>query len=342
MGHSVALNFADGKTFFISVHNDELLLNAAIRQGITLPLDCREGVCGTCQGQCETGMYEQEYVDEDALSTRDLAERKILACQTRVKSDAAFYFDHNSEICNAGDTLKIATTVTAIELVSKTTAILHVDASDHKQPLHFLPGQYARLQIPHSEDWRSYSFANRPNADNQLQFLIRLLPNGVMSNYLREACQIGDTILMEAPLGSFYLREVERPLVFIAGGTGLSAFLGMLDNLAEHSNSSTIQLFYGVNSAADLCEQARLEAYKQRIPNFNYHPIVTTSSEHWTGKTGYIQEHLNKDQLAEQAFDMYMCGPPPMIEAVKSWLDDQSLQNYRIYSEKFLQSNGRN
>lgn len=342
MGHSVALNFADGKTFFISVHNDELLLNAAIRQGITLPLDCREGVCGTCQGQCETGMYEQEYVDEDALSARDLAERKILACQTRVKSDAAFYFDHNSEICNAGDTLKIVTTVTAIELVSETTAILHVDASDHKQPLHFLPGQYARLQIPHSEDWRSYSFANRPNADNQLQFLIRLLPNGVMSNYLREACQVGDTILMEAPLGSFYLREVERPLVFIAGGTGLSAFLGMLDNLAEHSNSSAIQLFYGVNSAADLCEQARLEAYKQRIPNFNYHPIVTTSSEHWTGKTGYIQEHLNKDQLAEQAFDMYMCGPPPMIEAVKSWLDDQSLQNYRIYSEKFLQSNGRN
>lgn len=342
MGHSVALNFADGKTFFISVHNDELLLNAAIRQGITLPLDCREGVCGTCQGQCETGMYEQEYVDEDALSARDLAERKILACQTRVKSDAAFYFDHNSEICNAGDTLKIATTVTAIELVSETTAILHVDASDHKQPLHFLPGQYARLQIPHSEDWRSYSFANRPNADNQLQFLIRLLPNGVMSNYLREACQIGDTILMEAPLGSFYLREVERPLVFIAGGTGLSAFLGMLDNVAEHSNSSEIQLFYGVNSAADLCEQARLEAYKQRIPNFNYHPIVTTSSEYWTGKTGYIQEHLNKDQLAEQAFDMYLCGPPPMIEAVKSWLDDQSLQNYRIYSEKFLQSNGRN
>ncbi|MDC4173557.1 2Fe-2S iron-sulfur cluster binding domain-containing protein, partial [Acinetobacter baumannii] len=99
MGHSVALNFADGKTFFISVNNDELLLDAAVRQGINLPLDCREGVCGTCQGQCETGIYEQEYVDEDALSERDLAERKMLACQTRVKSDAAFYFDHDSAIC---------------------------------------------------------------------------------------------------------------------------------------------------------------------------------------------------------------------------------------------------
>lgn len=339
MTHSVALNFADGKTFFISVHHDELLLNAAIRQGIRLPLDCREGVCGTCQGQCETGRYEQEYVDEEALSERDLAERKILACQTRVKSNAAFYFDHNSDICNTGDTLKIATTVTAVERVSKTTAILHVDASAHQQPLHFLPGQYARLQIPNSEDWRSYSFANRPNPSNQLQFLIRLLPNGVMSHYLREHCQVGHTIFMEAPLGSFYLREVERPLVFIAGGTGLSAFLGMLDNIAEQPNSPPVQLYYAVSHEADLCEQDRLQTYSERLPHFHYQPVISQASESWTGKTGYIQDHLNRDQLAENPFDLYLCGPPPMIEAVKNWLGDQSLQNYRIYSEKFLQSN---
>lgn len=339
MTHSVALNFADGKTFFISVHEDELLLNAAIRQGITLPLDCREGVCGTCQGQCESGTYEQEYVDEEALSERELAERKILACQTRVKSNAAFYFDHHSSLCNAGESLKITTTVTAVELVSDTTAILHVDASEYQKPLHFLPGQYARLQIPGSNDWRSYSFANRPNSGNQLQFLIRLLPNGVMSNYLREQCQVGQTILMQAPLGSFYLREVERPLVFIAGGTGLSAFLGMLDNIAERPNAPAVHLYYGVKQEADLCEQQRLQAYSERIPNFHYQPVISQASDSWTGKTGYIQDHLNKNQLAEQAFDMYLCGPPPMIEAVKDWLEDQALQDYRIYSEKFLQSN---
>lgn len=339
MGHSVALNFADGKTFFISVNNDELLLDAAIRQGINLPLDCREGVCGTCQGQCETGIYEQEYVDEEALSARDLAERKMLACQTRVQSDAAFFFDHDSNICNAGDTLKIAATVTQVELVSETTAILHVDASSHTQQLQYLPGQYARLQIPDTDEWRSYSFANRPNTSNQLQFLIRLLPDGVMSNYLRDRCQVGQIIVMEAPLGSFYLREVEKPLVFIAGGTGLSAFLGMLDNLAEQHNPPKIELFYGVNKETDLCEQQRLQDYANKIANFNYHPIVTQATETWSGKTGFIHEHLNKDQLAEQAFDMYLCGPPPMIEAVKTWLDTAALSNFKIYSEKFLSSN---
>ncbi len=339
MGHSVALNFADGKTFFISVNQDELLLDAAVRQGIKLPLDCREGVCGTCQGQCETGIYAQDYVDEDALTERDLAERKMLACQTRVQSDAAFYFDHDSSICNAGESLSIATTVTAVELVSETTAILHLDASSFKSQLQYLPGQYARLQIPETEDWRSYSFANRPNPSNQLQFLIRLLPDGVMSNYLRERCQIGQTLLIEAPLGSFYLREIQRPLVFVAGGTGLSAFLGMLDNLVEQPNTPPIQLYYGVNTESDLCEQQRLQAYGEQFPNFSYHPIVTKASATWQGKAGFIHEHLNKDQLAEQAFDMYLCGPPPMIEAVKSWLDKHDLQDYRLYSEKFLQSN---
>lgn len=339
MNHSVALNFADGKTFFISVQGDELLLDAAVRQGINLPLDCREGVCGTCQGKCETGIYEQEYVDEDALSERDLAERKMLACQTRVKSNAAFYFDHNSSICNAGETLKIATLVTDVELVSDTTAILHLDASSHAKQLDFLPGQYARLQIPDTDDWRSYSFANRPNANNQLQFLIRLLPNGVMSNYLRERCQVGQTLMMEAPLGSFYLREVERPLVFIAGGTGLSAFLGMLDHIAEQSNQPPIHLYYGVNTETDLCEQHRLNGYAERIKDFNYHPIISKASEQWQGKSGYIHEHLDKNQLAEQTFDMYLCGPPPMIEAVKTWMDEQAIEDCHIYSEKFLQSN---
>ncbi len=264
MTHNVALSFADGKTFFIAVKPGELLLDAALRQGISLPLDCREGVCGTCQGRCESGRYEQEYVDDEALSARDLAQRKMLACQTRVQSDATFYFDHDSSHCHAGEPLRLQSKVLRVEQVSASTAILHLDASAQADILQFLPGQYARLQVPGTDQWRAYSFANRPNAGNQLQFLIRLLPDGVMSNFLREHCEVGMEMQLEAPLGSFYLRQVERPLVMVAGGTGLSAFLGMLDEIAERGDCSyPIQLFYGVNQEADLCETARLEALCQ-------------------------------------------------------------------------------
>ncbi|MDR6353507.1 ferredoxin [Pseudomonas psychrotolerans] len=153
MSHNVALSFADGKTLFIAVKPNELLLDAALRQGISLPLDCREGVCGTCQGRCEAGAYSQDYVDEEALSERDLAQRKVLACQTRVTSDAAFYFDHDSSLCHAAEPERISAQVTSVELVSATTAILHLDASAAPRQLQFLPGQYARLRIPGTDDW---------------------------------------------------------------------------------------------------------------------------------------------------------------------------------------------
>lgn len=340
MSHNVALSFADGKTLFIAVKPNELLLDAALRQGISLPLDCREGVCGTCQGRCEAGAYSQDYVDEEALSARDLAQRKVLACQTRVTSDAAFYFDHDSSLCHAEEPERISARVTSVELVSATTAILHLDASAAPRQLQFLPGQYARLRIPGTDDWRAYSFANRPNAQNQLQFLIRLLPDGVMSNFLRERCQPGLTLELEAPLGSFYLRQVERPLVLVAGGTGLSAFLGMLDEMAEKGGcGQPVRLFYGVTQEQDLCEGARLEAYRARIADFDYQPVVSQPSPAWQGLSGYIPEHFDRRFLTDQACDLYLCGPPPMVEAVKTWLDQQGLgEETRLYSEKFLQS----
>lgn len=339
MGHAVALNFADGKTFFIQVKHNELLVDAAMRQGIKIPIDCREGVCGTCQGQCESGLYELDYVDEDALSEKDLAERKVLACQTKVQSNAAFYFDHHSHICHAGETQKIAAVVKSVQLVSASTAVLQLDASASGQKLQFLPGQYAHLYVPDTDTYRSYSFAHCPNADNQLQFLIRVLPSGVMSDYLRERCQVGQTMWLEAPLGSFYLREAERPLVFVAGGTGLSAFLGMLDDLAAAQYALPVRLYYGVNHEQDLCELERLQAYTEQMTDFEYQLVVSQGSEAWEGARGYVHTCLQRECLAEQAFDMYLCGPPPMVEAVKTWLDEQGLQDYRLYSEKFVPSN---
>jgi len=340
MSHKVAFSFADGKTLFFPVHGNEILLDAALRNGINIPLDCREGVCGTCQGRCDSGQYTQDYVDDEALSEQDLAQRRMLTCQTRVASDAAFYFDFASSLCNAGGPASLKATVRAIDQISPNTAILHVDAGENAQQLDFLPGQYARLQVPGTTQKRSYSFANRPNTNNQLQFLIRLLPDGVMSNYIRERCAVGDEILLEAPLGAFYLRHIDKPLVFVAGGTGLSAFLGMLDELAERGgDGQPVHLYYGVRDADDLCETARIAAYAEKIPGFRFTPVVSDPSPDWTGKRGYIAEHFDAAQLRDNPFDIYLCGPPPMVESIKTWLTEQRLDQAHLYLEKFTESN---
>lgn len=339
MNHKVAFSFADGKTLFFPVQANEILLDAALRNGINIPLDCREGVCGTCQGRCESGDYSQDYVDEEALSSQDLQQRKMLTCQTRVKSDATFYFDFASSLCNAAGPDQLTATVTDVKQVSASTAILHLDLGDVGQSLDYLPGQYARLLIPGTENKRSYSFANRPGVSNRLQFLIRLLPDGVMSNYIRERCQVGDPIVLEAPLGAFYLRHVARPLILVAGGTGLSALLGMLDELAERGCEQPVHLYYGVRDAADLCEQARIQAYAQHLPGLRYTEVVSEPSPHWTGKRGYIAEHFDVAELRDGPVDMYVCGPPPMVESIKTWLQAQALESVQLYYEKFTESN---
>lgn len=338
MTYKAALSFADGKTLFCTVQKNELLLDAALRSGITLPLDCREGVCATCQGRCDSGQYTQDYVDDEALSAVDLAQRKVLTCQTRLLSDAAFYFDYASTLCSKAGPSTHRARVTHIFRPSDSTAILHLKR-EGEGGLEYLPGQYARLQVPGTEQSRSYSFANAPSCDT-LQFLVRLLPQGVMTDYVRERCQVGDLIEFEAPLGTFYLRHIDRPLVMVAGGTGLSAFLGMLDEIAERGGcGQPVHLYYGVRGVADQCEQARIESYSHRIPGFTFVPVISEPTPEWAGKRGFVAEHLDTAGLRDQPFDMYLCGPPPMVESIKTWLAAQALEDTHLYFEKFTESN---
>lgn len=338
MTYKAALSFADGKTLFCTVQKNELLLDAALRSGITIPLDCREGVCATCQGRCDSGQYTQDYVDDEALSANDLAQRKVLTCQTRLLSDAAFYFDYDSTLCsNAGPSTHQAR-ITRIDRPSDATAVLHMELGS-EAGIEYLPGQYARLGVPGTDQHRSYSFASAPGRKG-LQFLVRLLPHGVMSDYVRDRCAVGDIVDFEAPLGTFYLRHIDRPLVMVAGGTGLSAFLGMLDQIAEQGGcGQPVHLYYGVREASDLCELARIEHYAHAIPGFIFVPVVSEPDAGWGGKRGFIAQHLDKAYLRDQPFDLYLCGPPPMVESIKEWREALGPESSRLYYEKFVESN---
>lgn len=337
MTYSAAIVFRDGVTRFIQVGKNEKLLDASFRQGVSLPVDCREGVCASCRGRCESGDIEMEFVDSDALSEAEINQGFMLSCQTRLKADSSFYFDVDSHICNTKKQT-CQGSVTEIRQVSDAAAILEIQLTPGQDPLQYLPGQYARLQVPGTTEYRAYSFANAPDPEGRVRFLIRLLPTGVMSDYLRQRCQKGDNIVMEAPLGAFYLRQIQRPLLFVAGGTGLSAFLAMLDQL-ERQNTQTppIQLYYGVNHEQDLSEQERLERYTHTLPNFRYDTAVMHPSAAWLGQKGLVTDIINPQDL-DTAFDAYLCGPPAMIEGVQHWLKNHITVNHQVFFEKFTSS----
>ncbi len=340
MTHRAAIVFQDGVTQFIQVKKNERLLDAAFRHGISLPLDCREGVCATCRGLCESGDIAMEYVDEDALTEAEQAKGYMLACQTTLKSAASFYFDIPSTVCNVA-VKPLTGTVTHLEQVSEAASIIEITLDAAQGDLQYLPGQYARLHIPETDQHRAYSFAKADAASGTLRFLMRLLPTGVMSDYLRERCQVGDSIKLEAPFGAFYLRQIERPLLFVAGGTGLSAFLSMLEKIAMDDHSVPIRLCYGVNHEQDLSELARLDALKATLTDFDYSTVVMRPSTSWQGHRGVVCDIFDPAFLS-QPFDAYLCGPPPMITATQNFLEaglaNQTVAAHQVYFEKFVSS----
>lgn len=335
MTHQITLRFEDGVTQFIDCKDGEPVSEAALRARINIPLDCRDGVCGTCKALCESGDYELgDYVD-DALSPEEAAAGRVLTCQMRPTSDCVVRIATSSDVSSvAASTYRGR--VTARRVISDTALSFSV-ALENRGALSFLPGQYVNLQVPGTDQTRSYSFSSGPS-DDEVSFLIRNVPHGVMSNWLLERAKTGDEIEMRGPMGSFYLRPIERPVLFLAGGTGLAPFLSMLEKIAEDGETrQPIHLIFGVTNDADLVEIETLDAFASRLPNFSYLCTVASEASSYPNK-GYVTSHILPSQLNGGDADVYLCGPPPMVDAVRSFLKAEGLMPRNFYYEKFAGS----
>lgn len=332
MPYNIALQFEDGVTRIIQCDADELVADAAYRAKINIPLDCRDGACGTCKCHCESGSYTQGVYIEDALTDDEAARGYILTCQMKPASDCVIRVPASSAACKT----EVAThraTLTQIDRSSPTTVSFKLEAD---KPISFLPGQYVNLVVPGTQETRAYSFSSAPNRSG-VGFLIRDVPGGLMSTHMRHTAQVGDTMSFTGPYGSFYLRPVDRPVLMLAGGTGLAPFLSMLLALKNNPPAQPILLAYGVNTNDDLVELETLVALKAAIPGFDFFTVVVDKASGHP-KTGYVTDHLTAAQLHDGKVDVYVCGPPPMVEGVRKWMDGAGVTPNSFHFEKFSSS----
>lgn len=336
MTFKIALQFEDGVTRFIDCAPNETVSDAAYRQKINVPLDCRDGACGTCRGYCESGSYDlpaSSYI-EDALTAEEAAGRMILACQTRPRSDCVIHVPASSAACKTG-IARHEGTIATLERISDSTIGFSV-ALDQGDGIGFLPGQYVNVEIPGTALTRSYSFSSAPG-DGKASFVVRNVPGGRMSNFLIEEAQPGQRIGFTGPFGSFYLREVARPALFLAGGTGIAPFLSMLEVLAEQGCSHPVRLVFGVTLDKDLVALAQLDAIKAKLPGFEYRTCVADAASVHERK-GYVTAHVEPEWLNDGDVDVYLCGPVAMVEAVRGWLDSAGQKPASFHYEKFSAS----
>ncbi|WP_060484699.1 benzoate 1,2-dioxygenase electron transfer component BenC [Pseudomonas sp. NBRC 111123] len=332
MSFQIALNFEDGVTRFIEASGHETVADAAYRQGINIPLDCRDGACGTCKCKAESGRYDLgDNFIEDALSEDEIAEGYVLTCQMRAESDCVVRIPASSQLCKT-EQASFEAAISDVRQLSASTIALSIkgEALSH---LTFLPGQYVNLKVPGSDQSRAYSFSSLQK-DGEVSFLIRNVPGGLMSSFLTSLAKAGDNMSLAGPLGSFYLRPIQRPLLLLAGGTGLAPFTAMLEKIAEQGSEHPLHLIYGVTNDFDLVELDRLQALAASIPNFTFSACVANPDSQYPQK-GYVTQHIAPQHLNDGDVDVYLCGPPPMVEAVSQYLREQDINPANFYYEKF-------
>lgn len=332
---SAILCFSDKGTKRLQVMADETVLAAALRNGIKLRSECTLGTCGTCKAQCADGEYELE--TDDGLTVMERRRRYVLTCVMHLHSDCRLNFAYAYPEETENQQRSIAGRIELVEMVSESVCRLVIQLGVGKT-FEFIPGQYANVTVPGTSETRSYSFANSRQPSDRAEFFVRLLEDGAMSNFLRQAARVGDVITLSGPFGSFYLDEVTAPILMVAGGTGLAPMLSMLDHLVNAGPSEhQVKLLFGVGRLQDLFGVERLERYRQQLPNFNYEIAVAEPHPAWHGNIGFVTSLLDARDVTEKV-EVYVCGPPAMTEATASWLVHHGVRADDIRTEKFLPS----
>jgi len=201
--------------------------------------------------------------------------------------------------------------------------------------LKFFPGQYVDISVPDTEATRSFSMANTSSRESgQLEFVIKVYPGGMFSEFLDQRLRVGDRLDLTGPFGVFTLRDnPDARLVFLGGGAGMAPILALLRSMAERGIDRPTTFYYGSRTQLDLCFEEELRELEQRLPRFRYVPAL--SEEEWDGESGLITDVVRRLEPSLTGADAYVCGPPPMVEAAIPLLERLGVATKHIYYDKF-------
>jgi 3-phenylpropionate/trans-cinnamate dioxygenase ferredoxin reductase subunit/benzoate/toluate 1,2-dioxygenase reductase subunit len=324
----VTLLFADGVSHRLAVPHGGKLIEAAAQAGLNLLTDCSNGQCGTCTAQLVSGSVELDDYSRAVLPDDDRAGGTVLPCVCRVQTPCAIELPYDSTEALGEEPAPIAAVVTAIEQVAQEIVRLDVQLPE---PVSFEPGQYVRIQPAGRGFHRSYSMANAPGTD-LLQFFVRLVPGGEFSDWLARA-KPGDEVTLSAPHGAFFLRSEDRPRLFVAGGTGVAPFLSMLRSMAAQPPARRTTVVIGARTPGHLFAMEELQRLGEHLPGLELQ-IAVEHDAHPGCHAGYPTDLIARLGL-DPVTRVYLCGPPPMVEAGRKAAEAAGIPRPEVLCERF-------
>ena len=317
-----------------SVECGETILDAALHRGIGLPYGCRNGACGSCTATLLAGSVRYPDGEPEALADQGAADQ-IIVCQAHPQSDLII---STREVETTGDVAVKTLPCRAehIKQLSHDVMQIHLKLPESER-LQFLAGQYIEFILKDGRR-RAFSIANAPHQDEYLELHIRHVPGGSFTGHVFDEMKDRALLRIEGPLGSFYLREQSlRPVLMMAGGTGFAPLKGMLEHAFYIGFNQPIHLFWGVRSKRDLYMDELPRQWQNQYPNFKYTPVLSEpqAEDQWQHATGLVHETLMAQYPDLSKFDIYMSGPPPMIEVATHAFNRQGAEPDHMYSDAF-------
>lgn len=323
----------------IGIEEGQTLLDASLRAGVYLPHACGHGLCGTCKVQVTDGEIDHGEASSFALMDFEREEGLCLACCARAEGDVTIEADVEEE----PDALHLPvrtvwSTVSRIEDLTPTIKGVWFRIED-PAGLPFQAGQYVNVHLP-GGGHRPFSFANRPSEVHEIEIDVRLVPGGLATSWIHQHLQVGDRVELTGPYGRFHVRtSANVPMLFLAGGSGLSSPRSMIHGLLDDGCTLPITLVYGARTRDELYYHDELAALAASTPTFTYVPALSHEPEgsDWAGARGFVHEaaaaHFGGDFRGHKA---YLCGPPAMIDACITTLMQGRLFERDIEKETFI------
>ncbi len=318
-----------------TVEENEFILDAALRQGIAFPFQCKTGSCATCLGKVNSG--EIHYPEGLPLTVmeHEHEQGKAVFCVSVAKSDLELEvneIDSSSDVqikmlpARVNSLKRLADDV--MEMTLKLPAA---------EKMHFYAGQYLEF-IMRDKSRRAFSIANSPSNDEYLELHLRQVPDGVFTNHVFDSMKEKAMVRIEGPFGSFYIRDTSnRPLIMIAGGTGFAPIKSILEKLIEDGDTRPVKIYWGARAKADLYRDDLATQWANQYEHIEYVPVLSEprAEDNWQGRTGFVHQAVVEDLPNIAEYDVYMAGPPVMINAAKEAFSGQGLPVDQLYSDSF-------
>ena len=294
----------------IEVDEEQTVLRAAFDQGIMLMHGCKEGQCSSCSVPARRPTtWSWTVLDVRAARLR-AGTGFTLLCLAYVYEDVTIELpNYDEEMIRSGLPVQEAVAeVVANDPVThdmRHLVLKLVSTEDFK----FFPGQYVDITVPGTDEVRSFSMANTSARESgQLEFIIKIYPDGLFSGYLDNELKVGDRLTVTGPFGVFTLRDaLDTDSIFVGGGAGMAPILCLLRSMAERGIDRKAVYYYGARRRGDLCFEDELRALEQTIPNFRYVPAL--SDEDWEGENGLITDVVSRSESVLARAHAYVCGP---------------------------------